>query len=186
MDKTACVYAGTFDPPTYGHIALIRKAQEVFDFVNVVIAVNPEKVGQHVIPPVRRRNLFQKVLEAEGLPMVEVAYTKGNVGDWARKQTGFWPPKFFVRGIRTASDLEAEMNLLRLNEKYFPEMKTVFLAPDEHLAHVSSSYVKQLWLNQPDWVTEDWRIYLHPLIQPVFNKEMTRIHGARTDGTYVA
>src|SRR3989338_4492135 len=97
------VYPGTFDPVTYGHVDLIRRAQEIFSEVIVAVAHNPYK---RPLFSVRERVAMLEEATA-GLSGIEICGFKGLVVDYARKRQA----KVLIRGLRMVSDFEYEFQM---------------------------------------------------------------------------
>lgn len=146
MKRTA-IYAGSFDPPTNGHLWMMSRGAELFDELVVVLAVNPDKKG--FLPMEVRRELLQ--LMAVGLPgnvRVEVV-PQGFLVDFASR-TG---ATHLLRGIRNTIDFEYEKAMARMNARLQPEIQTVFLMTPSELEEISSSMVRG-FVGLPGW--ERW------------------------------
>ncbi len=135
------VYAGTFDPITLGHVSVAERAARAFDRVILLIAVNPGK--KPLFTPEERLAMAR---EAIGAPNVECAVTDGYVVHFARSQGA----GYLVRGVRSATDVESEIELARLNYALAPEIETFFIPAEPSLSDVSSSRLKQLALQGAD------------------------------------
>ena len=146
MKRTA-IYAGSFDPPTNGHLWMMSRGAELFDELVVVLAVNPDKKG--FLPMEVRRELLQQM--AVGLP----GHVRGDVVpqgflvDFASR-TG---ATHLLRGIRNTIDFEYEKAMARMNARLQPEIQTVFLMPPSELEEISSSMVRG-FVGLPGW--ERW------------------------------
>jgi pantetheine-phosphate adenylyltransferase len=134
MMRTA-VYAGTFDPITCGHISVIERSSHLFDRLWVVLAVNPEKT-----PLFSAFERVQMIREVIRWPNVECASTNGYVVHFAREKGA----RYLVRGVRTSTDMEGEIELANINYALAPEIETVFVPAHAHLSEVSSSKLKEL------------------------------------------
>lgn len=130
------VYAGTFDPPTFGHLSVIARAHALFDQLWVVVAQNPEK--QPLFSADERVALLREMLCE--LPSAGAVQTSGYVVDLARSLGA----RYLVRGVRGVTDIEGEIVLAQLNHELAPEIETVFVPAHAGLAEVSSSRLKQL------------------------------------------
>ena len=129
---TRAVFAGSFDPPTNGHINIIQRAAALFDFVDVVIAVNSEK-----------KYLFsQKMIKdlVEPLSNVCVNIYSGLVVEYA-KQTG---AKVLIRGIRGDADFSYEFELSMMNRMLNPAVETLFIPAEQKYLLLKSSTIKEL------------------------------------------
>jgi pantetheine-phosphate adenylyltransferase len=130
------VYAGTFDPITWGHVSVIERSAALFDELCVVIAVNPRK--EPLFSAEERLALITAV--TEHVPNVHCAITSGYVVEHARSLGA----RYLVRGVRGVTDMEAELTLSRLNHQLAPEIETVFVPARMDLAEVSSSRLKEM------------------------------------------
>jgi pantetheine-phosphate adenylyltransferase len=132
----AAVYAGSFDPITSGHVAVVEKASKVFDKVIVLIADNPDKEPMFTVD--ERLKMIR--MAVSGFSNVDGAQTDGLVAVYAREHGA----GFLVRGIRNTSDAEYEMTLTELNKMIAPEIHTVFIPSEAGMTNVSSSKLKEL------------------------------------------
>ncbi|MFC5920737.1 pantetheine-phosphate adenylyltransferase [Neisseria weixii] len=131
------VYAGSFDPPTLGHVWMIREAQALFDELIVAVGVNPEKQNTYTI---EERQAMLEAVTAE-FPNVKITVFENRfLVHYARQVEA----RFIVRGIRTAADYEYERSMRYINSDLAPEISTVFLMPPREIAEVSSTMVKGL------------------------------------------
>ncbi|MDP1920605.1 MAG: pantetheine-phosphate adenylyltransferase [Myxococcales bacterium] len=128
------VYAGTFDPVTFGHLDVITKAAALVDVLHVLVAVNPQKATWFSID--ERERLLHAVCRAG----VRVASTQGMVVDFAKSVGATW----LVRGVRSTTDATAELELAALNAGLAPGITTIFVNADPTLSEVSSSGLKAL------------------------------------------
>lgn len=131
------VYAGSFDPPTLGHLWMIREAQALFDELVVAIGVNPEK---HISYTIAERQAMLEAITAD-FPNVKITVFENRFLVHYARQVG---AQFIVRGIRTAGDYEYERSMRYINSDIAPEISTVFLMPPREIAEVSSTMVKGL------------------------------------------
>ena len=130
------VFAGSFDPPTNGHLDIIKRASGLFESVDVVVSVNPEK---HTMFSEEERVQFLKEL-TKPFNNVSVHSYKGIIVNYA-KEVG---AKVLVRGVRSANDFGYEFELALMNQNLNPDIETVFLQSKEKYAIVKSSSIKQL------------------------------------------
>lgn len=134
MCQTA-IYPGTFDPITYGHIDLIKRAQEIFPEVIVAVAHNPHKKPLFSVK--ERIQMLKKA--AGGLKGVTVSDFDGLVIDYAHKHKA----KVLIRGLRMLSDFEYEFQMALTNRKLSPDIETIFLMPQECYSYLSSKLLKE-------------------------------------------
>jgi pantetheine-phosphate adenylyltransferase len=130
------LYAGTFDPVTYGHIDVVRRAAALFDKVIVGVSVNPRKA-----PLFSKEERAEMLREAcQQFPNVEVALVPGLVVEFAR-QAG---AEVIVRGLRAVSDFEFELQMASTNRELAPEVETIFFTPAPQYHYVSASIVAEI------------------------------------------
>jgi len=130
------VYTGTFDPPTLGHLDIIRRALRLCDRLVLGVADNSSKSPLFTIA--ERVDLLRR--ETEGLGAVEVREFSGLAVDFARAVGA----RFIVRGLRSGSDLDYEKPMAAMNATMAPEIETIFLAAAPAFAHIASSLVKDV------------------------------------------
>jgi pantetheine-phosphate adenylyltransferase len=136
------VYAGTFDPITRGHLSVIERGSRLFDRVLVVVAVNPGK--QPLFSVAERAQMIRDVTGP--WPNVECACTDGYVVDFARTHEA----RYLIRGVRSCTDVEAEIALAQANHELAPDLETVFVPAHRELSEVSSSGLKELAIQGMD------------------------------------
>ena len=131
------VYAGSFDPPTLGHLWMIKEAQALFDELVVAIGINPEKRNTYTID--ERRAMLEAI--TGDFPNVRISVFENRFLVRYAREIG---AGFIVRGIRSAADYEYERSMRYINSDLAPEISTVFLMPPREIAEVSSTMVKGL------------------------------------------
>lgn len=129
------IYPGTFDPVTYGHIDLIKRAQEIFPDLIVAVAHNPHKKPLFSVK--ERVALLKRA--TEGFEGVEVCDFDGLVVDYARKHK----IRVLIRGLRMISDFEYEFQMALTNRKLSPDIETIFLMPQESYSYLSAKLLKE-------------------------------------------
>ena len=130
------VFAGSFDPPTNGHLDIIKRASGLFDSLDVVVSVNPEKKTMFTE---EERVMFLKEL-IKPFKNVSVHSYQGLIVNYAKMNDA----KVLVRGVRSTNDYGYEFELALMNQNLNPEIETVFLQSKEKYAIVKSSSIKQL------------------------------------------
>ncbi|MBT3352037.1 MAG: pantetheine-phosphate adenylyltransferase [Nitrospinaceae bacterium] len=136
MDRLA-IYPGTFDPPTMGHLDVIRRSLHIFDKVYVAVTLNPEKTTLFSFE--ERKQFFMDALE--GVENLEiVSFEKRLLVEFAA-DLGV---NVIVRGIRAVSDFEYEFQMTLMNRQLDKNIETVFLTPSEQYSFLSSSLVKEV------------------------------------------
>ncbi len=130
------LYAGSFDPITYGHLDIIKRACEIFDDLVIVIMENETK--QAMFSENERVDMIKEV--TKDLPNVTVMVGSGLTVDFARKIGA----KVLVRGIRAVTDYENEMQLATTNMQLAEDIHTVFLTSRPQFSFLSSSTAKTI------------------------------------------
>ena len=133
---SSCVFPGSFDPVTIGHVDLITRACAIFDHVTVTFMINIHKAGS--LPEEKRILMLQKACAA--LQNVTIESWDGLLADYM-KQKG---EKTVVRGLRNESDFEQEFSGFQANRILNSQIETLFLPTDPAYAGVSSSIVREI------------------------------------------
>ena len=131
------VYPGSFDPVTYGHLDVIKRAASVFDELIVSILNNKEK------KPLFSLEERVKILEkaTEGLPNVKVDSFSGLLIDYAREKD----IHVAIRGLRAITDFEYELQIAQTNRILSKEsLDTMFFTTSLEYSYLSSSSVKEI------------------------------------------
>lgn len=154
------IYAGSYDPFTYGHLSVVRGALKVFDHVLIAVGTNPKKKGLFVAE--ERVDMIREYLEhahadepdvyksSDNAPKCSVMCFDGLLIDFARRKR--WTTEelagrcAIVRGLRAVSDFEQEMAIADANRRQCEDIQTVFIPAEANDAFVSSSTVKELAL----------------------------------------
>ncbi|NLK67054.1 MAG: pantetheine-phosphate adenylyltransferase [Campylobacteraceae bacterium] len=134
--RIACIYPGTFDPITNGHIDVIKRALRFFDKVVVAIAQNDSKKPFFSI----EKRLEMVRLATESLGNVEVKSFDNLLIDFAKNE-GI---ATVIRGLRAVSDFEYELQMGYANASLWDEFETVYLMPTLQNAFISSSVVRSI------------------------------------------
>lgn len=134
------LYAGSFDPPTLGHLDVIGRARRIFDRIVVGIGENPDKSA--MLDTQVRLELLQEAIE-QSLPgpgaEIQVTTYDGLTVDYARSIGA----SGLLRGIRNVSDLASECQLAIANRQV-ADIETVFVITDERYGFTSSSLIRQI------------------------------------------
>lgn len=129
------IYPGTFDPVTYGHLDIIKRAVRLFDHVVVAVADNPKKD-----PLFSTRERIEMIQEVCDIRNVSVDHFQGLLVEYAESQDAC----ALIRGLRAVSDFEYEFQMALVNRKLSEELSTVFLMPHEQYTHLNSSIVREV------------------------------------------
>lgn len=129
-----CVFAGTFDPVTIGHIDMIEQCAKLFDEVVVAILVNPDKTPFFTLA--EREKMLS--LAVSHLKNVRLCVYQGLVTDLLKEEE----TPFYVRGIRNGTDYDYETQTNYINQTLYPELVTLYLPTMQEHLHISSSLVR--------------------------------------------
>ena len=130
------VYPGTFDPIHNGHLDIARKAAELFDELILVVAVNQEK--SPLFNDKERVELIKESLY--DVKNVKVDTSNGLVVDFVRSSESV----AIIRGLRHVSDFEFEFQMAMMNFNLNPNIKSLFMMPDEKYIHLNSTVIKDV------------------------------------------
>ena len=136
------VFPGSFDPPTNGHLDIIKRASKLFDNLDVLISVNPNK--QYMFTEQERLDMLTTLLK--DYKNVQIHVWEGLIVNYA-KQAG---ANVLIRGIRSINDFSYEFELAHMNQKLNPEIETMFVPCKEKFGIVKSSSIKELALFDGD------------------------------------
>lgn len=141
--RIAC-YPGSFDPLTIGHVDVARRARKIFDKVIILIAQNPKKSSSYYFTLEERVKLAKETFKDED--GFEVDSTTGLVVKKAKALGAI----ALIRGLRAVTDYEAEYQLHEVNEYIEPSIDMVYLMSHRVQAFVSSSNIKEMFLEGED------------------------------------
>lgn len=130
------VYPGSFDPATYGHIDIIRRAGSLFDEIIVGVLNNSAKSPLFSVE--ERVNILEKA--TRNLPNVIVKPFDGLSVNFARENQA----QVIVRGLRAVTDFEYELQMAQTNRVLAPDIDTVFLTTSLEYAYLSSTIMKEV------------------------------------------
>lgn len=142
MTSNKCIYPGSFDPPTNGHLDLIHRSLNIFKRVIVAVAINSKKTP--LFSAEERVTLLRQMLDLElgkeEAKRVQVEFFEGLTINYAKKKKC----GIIVRGLRAVSDFEYEFQMASMNRKLEPEVETMFMMTDEGNFYISSQTVKEV------------------------------------------
>lgn len=136
MMKKCCLFPGSFDPVTLGHVDIIRRAAAIFDQVVVGVLHNPDKKG--CFPVEKRLEMLKKA--CDDISNVQFLAFDGLLADLTREKD----IRVVVRGVRGMQDLESESAMARINHLLNPNLETIFLPASSGYEEISASMVRQL------------------------------------------
>jgi pantetheine-phosphate adenylyltransferase len=132
------LYPGSFDPITYGHIDIARRARRLFDELIVGVFANPNK--QTLFSLEERKELVEQALREEGLTDVKVIGYDGLLIECAKELR----VEAIIRGLRVNSDFDYEFQIALTNRDLDSRVETVFLMTSREYVFLSSSMVKEI------------------------------------------
>lgn len=163
MKKRVAMYGGSFDPITKGHEWVIEEALSLFDKLYVVVCPNSSKTPMFDLA--ERQELVEKVCRGYGKNVVVESMTGLYLVEYAFRRGA----THLIRGIRNASDLEAEKLMRQVNANIRLDVKTLFLHTPKEFEEVSSSMVKSL-LGLEGWVDVVEEYVSHEVVDAFVSK----------------
>lgn len=134
-----CVYPGSFDPITNGHLDIIYRAVKLCD--RLIVAVGKNELKSPAFSAEERMELIQKAIKDQ--PQIEVMSFSGLLVDFAR-QIG---ADTIIKGLRAVTDFEYEYQMALLNKKLNAEIETLFMMTSVNYSFLSSSSVREIARN---------------------------------------
>ena len=139
--KKKAIYPGTFDPITYGHIDVVKKALKIVD--EVIVAISDDDNKNHLFDINERSEIVKKALFND----VKLKRKKVNVISFKSLTTSLcnkYKSNIILRGLRAVSDFEYEFQLAGMNRKLNKNIETVFVMSDVENQIISSKFVKEI------------------------------------------
>ncbi|WP_264706529.1 pantetheine-phosphate adenylyltransferase [Wolbachia endosymbiont (group B) of Colias croceus] len=131
------IYPGTFDPITFGHLDIIKRACKLVDKLIIGVA---ENVNKHTNFGIRlRTSMAKNEVKGAGIDADIISFN-GLLVKFAKEQNA----SVIIRGLRAVSDFDYEFQMSWVNYKLFPEIETIFLPASEDTQFISSSFVKEI------------------------------------------
>ena len=134
--KKIAVYPGSFDPFTLGHQNIIERGVKVFDKLIVAVAHNVSK--KTIFTTDERVDIIAKIFSNE--TKVNVDSFEGLLVDYVKKKKA----TVVLRGMRSVSDFEYELQMAHANKTLDQNLETVFMVTDSKYSHISSSLIKEI------------------------------------------
>ena len=131
-----CIYSGTFDPVTNGHMDIITRGAALFD--KLIIGVAKDNYKKNLFQTEERIEILKEV--TADLKNVEVEAFSGLLMDYCREKGAC----AVIRGLRAVSDFEYEMQMALMNKNLNPNVETVFLMTSQQHSFISSSIIKDV------------------------------------------
>ncbi len=136
--KRRAIYPGSFDPPTCGHVDIVRRSLELTDEVVVAVVYNPQK-QDYLFTPEERLEMFREELEDAGDRVIYDSF-HGLLVDYVDRMNS----KTIIRGLRAASDFEYEFQMALMNRHMRPEIDTIFLTTGAAHFYTAARLVKEI------------------------------------------
>jgi pantetheine-phosphate adenylyltransferase len=134
--KKVAIYPGTFDPVTFGHLDVIKRASSLFDEVIVAVAVSSPKKALFTVK--ERVGMLKQITEKS--KNVRIESFGGLLVNYVKSKKA----SAIVRGLRAVSDFEYELQMALTNRKLAENIVTVFLMPNEKYAYLNASLVREI------------------------------------------
>ena len=139
--KINAIYPGTFDPITFGHIDVIKKALKIFD--TVIVAISETDNKNYFFNAQERMDIVKKALFSDlklNKKKIKIILFKSLTTDLCKK----YKSNIILRGLRAVSDFEYEFQLAGMNRKLNDNVETIFLMSDVENQIISSKFVKEI------------------------------------------
>lgn len=137
-----CLFPGTFDPVTLGHIDIINRALPLFDKIYIGVGINSSKAP--MFSPEQRVHWFQEIYAGE--PRVESVVYEGLTINYCKTINA----RYILRGIRFVSDFEYEKTIADANRTLDKDIETIFLTGEPKYTSVASTIVRDILRNGGD------------------------------------
>lgn len=169
------VYAGSFDPPTNGHVWMIEQGAHLFDELIIAVAKHPEK--EYTFEIEERLEWLQEI--ADRHENVKVASIQNEfLAHYAKRVQA----RFVIRGIRHEDDYQYERGMRYVNSDLNPDLTTVFLMPPRTLCELSSSFVKGM-IGPVGWESVVERYVPATVFERLKMLHVEQLETSTTDGT---
>ena len=133
------IYPGTFDPITFGHLDIIKRALKIVD--HLVIGVAKDSAKNPLFSVAQRVDLIrQEIDDLNQNHSIEVVGFEGLLIDFAKQQKS----EIIIRGLRAVSDFEYEFQMFGMNSRLNPSIQTIFLPASESAHFIASRLVKEV------------------------------------------
>lgn len=155
------VYPGSFDPVTYGHLDLIKRATKIFDRVIVAVAENRDKSALFSVE--ERVQMLKKAVSdmdkvtVDAFECLTVKYVKSKEAN------------VIIRGIRMVTDFEYEFQMALTNRRFAPDIETIFMMPAESYSYLSSKLIKEA-----AFLDADLNCFIPPFVSKILKEKLSK------------
>ncbi|MCA0753990.1 pantetheine-phosphate adenylyltransferase [Paenibacillus sp. N4] len=163
--ERVAVYPGTFDPVTYGHLDIIRRSAKQFDRLIVAVLNNTSKNPLYTVE--ERKELLTEV--TQDIPNVEIDSFRDLLVRFMKSKQA----NVIIRGIRSVTDFEYELQLASTNHLLDNEIDTMFMMTNPKYSYLSSSIVKEIAQFEGE---------VRELVPPVVEKRLREKYKAKAAG----
>jgi len=136
--SVTAIYPGSFDPVTRGHEDIVRRTLRIADRLIIAVAHTATQAKRSLFTVEERLDLIREVFADE--ERIEAVAFEGLLVDFARAQNA----RLVIRGLRAVSDFEYELQMAQMNRELWPDIESVFLAPELDFSFLSSSLVREV------------------------------------------
>ncbi len=133
--KSIAIVPGSFDPITYGHIDIVKRAAEKYNVVYLAVMINDQK--RYMFTLEQRKTIAQRAIC--DLPNVKVISSDGMLWELAQSLKA----DAIVKGYRNSTDYDYEINMAKFNSEHYPPAKTILLKANEQLINMSSTFLRE-------------------------------------------
>lgn len=162
MWRMKAIFAGSFDPPTLGHLDIIARGSAMFEELRVVLARNIRK--EMIFSPEERQDMLRCLVSDLGLTNVVVDLCAGLLADYAMENSC----KVLLRSIRTLTEIPYEQGMATMNQRLQPSLETIVMFSKPELQDISSSTVRELLA---------WRRLPPDIVPELVQKELEKRYG---------
>jgi len=166
LAKRVAIYPGSFDPPTNGHLNLVKRGTQIFDQVIVAVAESTSK--RYLFTTEERVKLWKQLLK--GAPGVKVETFSGLLVNYVESKNS----NVILRGLRNVTDFEYEIQMASTNHTLNSRIETVFMMTEGIYSHLSSTLIKEIVM-----LGGSVKGMVPPLVERELKKRLVRKPSAR-------
>jgi len=136
LGKRVAIYPGSFDPPTEGHLNIVKRSVQIFD--EVIVAVSESIHKKYMFGPAERVAIWKSLLK--DVPRTKVDTFRGLLVDYVRGKG----TNIILRGLRNVTDFEYEIQMATTNRVLNDKIETVFIMTEGTYSHIAASLIKEV------------------------------------------